>query len=272
MRKQREEHTTAINSINLNKIHRRCLDMANNFHHICSQNGIPYYMLGGTMLGAIRHKGFIPWDDDMDFGIPRQFYTKAISLLEQNLPKQYVLRKATLGEAHYDSVKICDTDTTIEEIDCIGTKKNVFIDLFPLDYGNNYWHMFSRNWCIKNLMALNGYRWRTAKTFQTLFVKSIVRAFPANFFLNCARQLLRKDGNFYINYGGYWDKKETIKTSVFGTPLKYQFEDATFYGVENAHEYLTALYNDYMSLPSPDQRHTHIVYFHEIVREDHKQL
>lgn len=68
------------------ELHGILLAMAKTFHKICVEEDIPYYMVAGTMLGAKRHKGFIPWDDDMDFAIPRAYYEKAKNVLKTKLP------------------------------------------------------------------------------------------------------------------------------------------------------------------------------------------
>ena len=65
------------------------LEMAKVVRDIASQHGIPLFMVGGTMLGAIRHKGFIPWDDDMDFGVTYDHYFELINLLKAELPERY---------------------------------------------------------------------------------------------------------------------------------------------------------------------------------------
>ena len=72
--------------IDIEEVHSRVLAIAKEFDRICTLHGIPYYMIGGTMLGAIRHKGFIPWDDDMDFGVPIEHYQELINILEKELP------------------------------------------------------------------------------------------------------------------------------------------------------------------------------------------
>ena len=59
--------------LSIEELHQIVLNIGKEFHKICINNNIPYYILAGTMLGAIRHKGFIPWDDDIDIGIPRQY-------------------------------------------------------------------------------------------------------------------------------------------------------------------------------------------------------
>ena len=63
----------------------KLLEMAKVFHKFCQENDIKYYMLGGTMLGAIRHKGFIPWDDDIDFGVPRKDYDRMLTLRDKSV-------------------------------------------------------------------------------------------------------------------------------------------------------------------------------------------
>ena len=78
-----------MKKLNIEECHARLLKIAEIFDIICKDNGIPYYMLGGTMLGAIRHKGFIPWDDDMDFGVPRKYYKDLIDIFDKKLPNPY---------------------------------------------------------------------------------------------------------------------------------------------------------------------------------------
>ena len=65
------------------------LNIAKEFDRICTKHNIPYYMIFGTMIGAIRHKGFIPWDDDMDFGVPIEYYKQLEAILEIELPYPY---------------------------------------------------------------------------------------------------------------------------------------------------------------------------------------
>lgn len=79
----------ALKKINIQECHRELIKIATIFDQLCKSHNIPYYMLGGTMLGAIRHKGFIPWDDDMDFGIPRPYFNRFIDIAQKNLANKY---------------------------------------------------------------------------------------------------------------------------------------------------------------------------------------
>ena len=102
--------------IDIEEVHHRILNIAEAFDKICAEHDIPYYMLGGTMLGAIRHKGFIPWDDDMDFGVPYEHYNRLISILEKELPRG--MRCCTFENSKavvYPFMKIEDTETCIEQ-------------------------------------------------------------------------------------------------------------------------------------------------------------
>lgn len=247
--------------VDLKEIHARVLQIAKEFSAIMSRNFIPYYMLGGSMLGAIRHKGFVPWDDDMDFGIPRPYYLKAISLLENELPSHYHLLKATNGEVVYDGCKIEDSRTVVEEIGVSGFQRGLNIDIFPLDVSNNKWGVLSRNWWIKHIMGVNLYKYLWPDSIKERIVAIFVRMFPRNFFIKIARKLLRSEGNFFINYGGYWGAKEIVSRDIMGKPTLYHFCDTFFYGSQDYDGYLKCLYDNYMELPPIDKRHCHIKSF-----------
>lgn len=244
---------------NIAEIQKRLLLMAVEFHNILGNHQIPYYMLGGTMLGAIRHKGFIPWDDDMDFGVPREHYDTAIGILEQELPPNLKVLKARDGEALYDCCKIEDINTVVVEEGRHSRKTGLFIDIFPLDRGNCRWGVTSRNWWIKHIMGINIYKTSWPRTKKEQVVAIIVRLFPNNFFNKLSRMLLFKTGDHIINYGGMWGSREIVSEKIFGAPTLYSFSDTELYGVTDADAYLQKLYGDYMKLPSEDKRHIHIL-------------
>ena len=142
-------------------IHEILLKIAESFHQVCENNKIQYYMLGGTMLGAIRHKGFIPWDDDMDFGVMAEDWPKLIEALNKDLPQYYRIRdiKNTKGISN-PSIKIEDVRTIIRESDKAGESDviGINIDIFPLNYTNGKKSFFSKNGIIENLTFIYNLR------------------------------------------------------------------------------------------------------------------
>ena len=116
----------------IQKLHDVNLALAKEFVHICDDNGLTYYMLGGTMLGAVRHKGFIPWDDDMDFGMPRKDYESFLAiaprLISDNLD---LLHYKTHPDYRYYIARLQNKYTKVMEIGNGETCAS--IDIFPLD-------------------------------------------------------------------------------------------------------------------------------------------
>lgn len=251
----------------MNELQLKLFEIAKLFHNICERNDIPYYMLGGTMLGAIRHKGFIPWDDDMDFGVMKNDFPRLIKALQEGLPSYYKIR--TIDNSKYISnsvIKIEDSRYEIVEIekenadDCIGLN----IDVFPLSRTNRSECLLSRNWIAKQLIRLNwcrylNYKRRGRLKFYTASViKCFLKLLPQKTIPFIVESVvIPHKGDCITNY---WDS-EIVPENVMGTPVLYSFESERFFGVAEPHPYLQRLYGNYMEIPKRDQIHTHIVEF-----------
>ena len=121
---------------NMDLLHQVDLDIVKEVVAICEKHGFTYFMLGGTMLGAVRHKGFIPWDDDIDLGIPRIDYEAFLKVAPKELSSHLkVVNYRTDPDYHYYITRILDTETKVEE-KRIGNENrytNASIDIFPID-------------------------------------------------------------------------------------------------------------------------------------------
>ncbi len=238
------------------------LKMMKVFHEICEKNNLTYFMLGGTCLGAIRHKGFIPWDDDMDVGMPREDYNKFCKIATKAIPKDYELRfYKTAKDSPFHFGKFINKNTTLIEPKYHNYVEGIYIDVFPLDYMSDYklknkirckkiWFTHA---CIMNHCSTE----KKKGTLRPLFQKFSKLLSLRKLHNTLERLMIKensKNANYMCNFLGAWKEREFIPLNIFGTPKLYEFEDSFFFGPEDADSYLRSLYNNYMELPPKEKR------------------
>lgn len=248
------------------KLQEKLLEVMKIFHQVCEENNLTYYLVGGSMLGAVRHKGFIPWDDDIDVAMPRADYQKLISLPQTVWPKN--LKINTPHDTEYWIIpfsKLVDTNTTLVEEGVAGCLTGgIYVDIFPLDgAGNNnlyarfkyFGFQIKRRLVLYNVMKdkktnfieKNVQRYAKGKSGQKLFEKLEAWMKSTDY----------KDSSIIGNYAGAWGIKEFMSKDIFDNPKLYDFEECQFYGVSNYDAYLSSLYGDYMQLPPKDKQVSH---------------
>lgn len=255
-----------MKKIDISECHELLLDIAKELDRICTKHNIPYYMLGGTMLGAIRHKGFIPWDDDMDFGVPRQYYRKLIEILEKELPTNYMCCTFENNIAiNSPFCKICNTDTLINDPRVslpIEKQLGLNIDIFPLDYCEKNDSTIRKIYRLRYINQV-AYISSTKASLSKKIIKRIIKAlFPVKqiTILRKAESLAESlpKGDYMANIFGRWKSKEIVPAEWYGQGVRYEFEDAMLCGFQNYDSYLTQMYGDYMQLPPEEKREAHI--------------
>lgn len=262
---------------NMDLLHQVDLEIVQEVVRICREHDLKYYMLGGTMLGAIRHKGFIPWDDDIDLGMPREDYEKFLQLAPDALaPHLKVVNYRNDPNFQYYITRILDTETRVVE-ERIGNDNkytNASIDIFPVDgtpnnellrkiyYFRVLYHRALMSLCYKDSIDRKRKRSGAEKLLLWVMERIPVEKMTTPYKQKCKiDKLLRSqkvEGSKYIgNIMGAYRTREIVPAEYYGEGKLYDFENIQLVGMDMYHEYLTHTYGDYMKLPPEGQRKTH---------------
>lgn len=235
----------------------------------CRQHGIKYSLAYGTLLGAIRHKGYIPWDDDIDILMLRQDYEKFISSFPNNTDTLYsVASYETDNDFHYPYAKVVCNATIFNELGY--SRYGYGIDLFPIDMlPDNYdlaIRLLRKQRFLRNMMLVKSLKWKKgrglAKNLLLIFLQSILLFVPYSFI----QKLIRCDGNYHISSEGEYHlgclfspyfKREIMEKEIFDEFVLLPFERSQYYCIKEYDKYLTNIYGDYMQLPPVEKRCTH---------------
>ena len=253
----------------MTELQNNLLDMLKWFHNYCDKFNLQYYIIGGTALGAARHKGFIPWDDDIDLGMPRNDYnTLMASIGNEVIDDQYKLETPLSSkEFIYPFCKLYNINTTLIENTKHKIKRGIYLDIFPLDGVGNSLDKVVKNYKkikrLHNLLILKvtGFR-KGRKLYKNLGV-ALFRMLPIKE-KTIINKIVRKSAKYsfqesiYVaNLVGSWGIKEIVPKAVIGKPTLYEFEDTKVFGVENPDEYLTSIYGDWRKLPPLNKQKSH---------------
>lgn len=257
------------------------LSMMKQLHKVCIENGIKYYILGGTALGAFRHQGFIPWDDDLDIGMLRSDYEKFCKLPACAFPENLELRfYRTVKDSPFHFIKLVDNTTTLIEKEYLNYVEGVYIDIFPLDGAKNYNQLREKIRCniiwFNKVMIFYHCMTETRKNFLKRILIYIAKkeSLPKmHNLMNIRLQKYSCESSEYIaNFYGAWREKEIHLKEDLGEPTLYEFEDTKFFGPEKIDKYLTQLYGDYMTLPPKERQVFKHNYYYVNLKESYNNF
>ncbi len=247
---------------------------------VCRQLGLTYYLAYGTLLGAVRHQGFIPWDDDVDVWMQRQDYMKLLDYLRTSNPDA----RFVLNDGPYKPEGDRPAELQMRLLDLSGTLTRTYagksldvhpwidifaLDSFPIGRKDNFLKKFKRNLFMYKIARCKSFVVRQNSFFGKMnrIVYTLHKKFKLFFFISeerCLKRVVRNLTKYkdlqseeYFCYAAvYLPKPEKCFFSAewFGIPKELVLEDGVFFAPCNSHEVLTRLYSSYMELPPESER------------------
>ena len=269
MRKE-NKHFKEIAPDTLKKLREVQLEILKEIDRICKKNNIEYFLIYGTLLGSIRHKGFIPWDDDLDIGLTRDNYNKFLEACMKDLDSSYFLDYLKTNENyHLPFAKIRKNNTTFveENAEDLMTHKGIYVDIFPLDRIKNRDSLLTKFKVItirtlietvflKKKMHENAKFARHPLYVRLLSILSLKNIFKLEDYI--VKSLSNDKGNYYISlFGSYPYKKDCFKIDKLFPLQDVTFEGKTYKAFKDYDYVLKSLYGNYMTLPPIDKRVNH---------------
>ncbi len=246
-------------------VQNKILDIMKYIDQICRENDITYYIMGGTALGAVRHGGFIPWDDDLDIFMTPDQYERFKRVFENEKSDKYVLQEWRTTPQYLEYAKIRMNGTTFIE-HAFAKKKDmhhgIYVDIMIL-------HKVPENRLIQKLVyfeskyvtffALTQRNWVPKNKKQKVAVK-LLKLLPNQLLAKkCYKRIYKYDDLDKNFCWCYWITKASFAKGLFeaenfNEPADIVFEDTVLKGPNNIKEYLRLRYGDYMKVPSLEEQ------------------
>lgn len=262
----------------LEELHQLEFEMLLEFRRICEKNKLTYYLSGGTFLGAVRHGGFIPWDDDVDVAMPREDYEKFVEVVNDELPENMLFKSidndpdyhVTWARIVNSKVKVLVHNFDKPEVE------PVWIDIFTLDGmpSNNIalkihkikllWRRVMYGWANYKYVSYN----KKNRPWYEKVLMYIGKTLKPGKFMSLKKQYEKLErtlmkypaskSKVYMNFkGSYMFNSIMDKDLYYGKGASYIFEGERFNAPANYNAYLSKIYGDYMKLPPEEKRNKH---------------
>lgn len=261
----------------MNDLQKVDLEILNVVADLCSKNNLTYYAIGGTLLGAVRHKGFIPWDDDIDISLARPDYEKLISVCKQELSDTYEVRNFHTCPDETNPTffsRICKKGTAVS----LGWAKEsvvvpVWIDIFPLDAmpTNGLLRNFQKYRLLYHRMKYqfstfetNAHQHRANRPTHEKLLMKFCDATKIGQNWDAFKMLAQTEKaaisydtskeDYLVNMFGAYKFREMFPKEWLGAGIDLPFEDSVIHCPVDYDKVLTQLYGNYMQLPPVEQR------------------
>lgn len=253
----------------MNALQQKIFDIFIAVKSILDKNGIDYYSIGGTCIGAVRHKGFIPWDDDLDIAVPIDRFDFMIDCLKKELPQTFkVYTCEEIQHYRYIFIKVIDITTTFiekTEFDYPDAYKGIFIDIMPLGGIKPTGHFYKK---LDFYFRLNVCKRIPAQRNSAVIKRMIwwiINNIPAQYdyfskkYMNFLKHYNVSDSDFvgYVWSRGQRARKLTFPKEWFAETVELPFETTLIKCPVKYNLYLSKQFGDYMLLPSQEERRPH---------------
>lgn len=248
------------------------LDILVKFDRMCKENNLRYFITAGTLLGAVRHKGFIPWDDDIDVVMLRKDFKKLNGVCKKALPEGLFLQDKKNDKGypfHFDKIRLDNTEVIDPFLEGVNMHKGIYIDVFPVDKcpENNKLAQFMFKWVSTTSYALIA---KQNKDFDFDYTKKSARMLY-HFMIKMPRGFVIAMRDFVVGIfnvfcsgkklctvsGAHGFPRETYKSEWFEEKIMLPFESGEYPAPAGYDSLLTNMYGDYMKPPEDDEKSGH---------------
>lgn len=255
-----------IDKIEMQKIQ---LDILDDIHQFCITNNIRYSLAYGTLLGAVRHKGYIPWDDDIDLIMPREDYERFIKEYKSDCNEVLDLSKSDVCKEMF--VKVSRKKTIMQDILLGRELWGINVDIFPIDnIMDNYKELLDKYHKLKNKLYrfcpyYKGAEHKKISLFLKNLIKRIVFLYPYNILrikkqINDLAQTSKKTTKAGLLLNVAYGENEFFDKELFEKYSTILFEGKYYNTISDYNKYLSQIYGDYMQLPPEEKRKSHHLY------------
>lgn len=260
-----------MNKLDLRQLQLLQLDAFKEVDRICKKYDIQYYMIGGTLIGAVRHKGFIPWDDDVDIAMLRENYDRFLRCCLGELSEKYFLQNYQTEVDFYPALtRICLRGTHLDDkySGHLNFNKAAYMDIFPLDNVPDDEEMLRKQEKkLKIIDKLMVYKaclvYRNGPLFTKLIAKKILKGLllpiSLKFLQRCREKIMTEyakqtTSRVCSTVSKYGYKKQVMQRGIYGEPVLLEFEGGLFPAPQEWDTYLRQVFGNYRAYPPEEQR------------------